>query len=224
MLHVHRPDDASKMAPWKPNFRASPSSPPPPVSKKPCIFGPSCKRVRRGTCLHYHEPGSSQRPESMTKGLLPSPGPPKFDIPCRDGPECEHFAKGTCYFHHKSGSLPESTTEGPPRPPSRPKSEIPCHLGEDCDWLKEEKCFYYHEPGTVSQRLQSMKKGLSGSVTLQAFGKVNPLQWYGICNVKMLAGFSVLEDGGLAVPGMFLDISQPPCVNPPPAPLFPSRT
>ena len=100
MLHVHRPDDAFKMPPWKPKQRAFPSSPPPPMrekSDKPCDFGPTYTHFAKGRCSFYHEPGSLKQQSLESKSK----------IPCRHGPKCLHLQAEECVFFHEPGPPPE---------------------------------------------------------------------------------------------------------------------
>lgn len=77
-----------------------------------------------------------------------------------------------------------------------------CRHGSSCKFLAGGQCFFRHD-GTPP-RVELMTADLSSDpVALPAFGHVDTEVRWGIRRAETLAGFNVLDDGRLAVPGKF---------------------
>ena len=80
---------------------------------------------------------------------------------------------------------------------------IPCRHNSSCDKLTGGFCLFRH-PGTPP-RVKLMTADLSSEpVACPVFGNVDTAAWWGVQGAETLAGFNVLEDESLAVPGMSL--------------------
>lgn len=75
-----------------------------------------------------------------------------------------------------------------------------CRYGASCNFRAKGHCFFRHDG--AQPRVELMTADLSSDpVALPAFVDVDTAVNWGIRGTEMLAGFNILKDGRLAVPG-----------------------